>query len=470
MILVILVFCYLISASEAKTIDRVLTACQASGCFLKDHTKQTTPFVKCNTVVNFAPSRTNCRHGYSPLLNTSKFDFIYDFNSLYSYDDSIYESLAWAAPERTQFVAHALLHKPAWVAINFPISQKKWSYGVIWALKQLGIKVTEMPYDDNKLVNVQMLQSRRRNSSKWIGLTQSCQSVCRPCLRAMTLASYLGPNSSHLMYNGPILTCNKPYPHAHDMKGIIIKNEMNFNFNNGVMRLLRPGYYNHQKKSQLTGGLECRHIVLIMRLGKRAFIYPPPAALRNNKNPTSFKIDYRIIDVFQGIFGVDKVVPYFGNISTQETLRIFNRACAVVGPHGAATANTVFTSPYTYILEVTTHDIDMHRIPDLHPNITIDYISNVEGGLGTGVTWDVYTVGWDKVYPPVNPKLLKPYQHPGSKRAIHTHIQFQSCFILERTDYEAMAELTCSNVKLLSKKMRLCNHLSLSGSNTSSVA
>ena len=409
MILVILVFCYLISASEAKTIDRVLTACQASGCFLKDHTKQTTPFVKCNTVVNFAPSRTNCRHGYSPLLNTSKFDFIYDFNSLYSYDDSIYESLAWAAPERTQFVAHALLHKPAWVAINFPISQKKWSYGVIWALKQLGIKVTEMPYDDNKLVNVQM-------------------------------------------------------------KGIIIKNEMNFNFNNGVMRLLRPGYYNHQKKSQLTGGLECRHIVLIMRLGKRAFIYPPPAALRNNKNPTSFKIDYRIIDVFQGIFGVDKVVPYFGNISTQETLRIFNRACAVVGPHGAATANTVFTSPYTYILEVTTHDIDMHRIPDLHPNITIDYISNVEGGLGTGVTWDVYTVGWDKVYPPVNPKLLKPYQHPGSKRAIHTHIQFQSCFILERTDYEAMAELTCSNVKLLSKKMRLCNHLSLSGSNTSSVA
>lgn len=196
-----------------KAIDDVLAVCRLSGCIVEDHAKQHDTFVQCMTTS--IPQSNNCRDGYSPYLDTSDFDFIYDFNSLYAYDNAVYESLAWAAPERTQFVKHALFHKPSRVAINIPINQLKWSYGVIWALKQLCIEVTELPYDNEE--EKALLDHRWRNSSKWIGLRPTCNSVCRPCLRAMTLASYLHVNtSSYHTYKGPLLACNEQilYPHA----------------------------------------------------------------------------------------------------------------------------------------------------------------------------------------------------------------------------------------------------------------
>lgn len=242
----------------------------------------------------------------------------------------------------------------------------------------------------------------------------------------------------------------------YDMTDIVVENFTNYT-DSGVVHLLhqheRDERDEYKKKLHHHAGLECRHIVLIIRLSaKRAFIYPPDDSQRGKKKP-DYKNDYRIIRVFQEQFGVDNVVPYFGNVSTEESLGIFSHACAVVGPHGAATANIVFSPPHTYVLEVSTHSIvsNIHVVPIYHPNITVNYMSNAEAGMGTGATWDLYTVGWEKVFPPVNP-YVRGHQ-------IKAHIQFKSHFILDLSDYKAMAELTCSNVKhMLSKPMGSCNN------------
>jgi hypothetical protein len=247
------------------------------------------------------------------------------------------------------------------------------------------------------------------------------------------------------------------------MIGVVIENTTDIRDSGGVMHLMR---HNDNKSQQ---HVNCKHIVIIIRLTKnRALVYPEEdsAPHRRGKKTPLYKTDYRIIRAFQDRFGADKVVPYFGNISTEETVEVFSNACAVVGPHGAATANIVFSQPNTYVLELSTHDIDMNIVPNRHPNLTIDYISNVEAGMGTGVTWDLYKIGWDKIFPPFTTFLLHAIQQQGANttfiqikansRAIHNHINFKTNFVLDLADFAAIVELTCTNVKHLSKHMSSC--------------
>lgn len=142
-----------LSTLNSSVIDSVMLLCEATGCIQTQRRARPPHFIHCNTVTIEVARRlkSHCRDGYSSDINENDFDFIYDFNSIYAYDSSVYESLAWQAPERMQFLEHALRHKPSRVAINLPISQQKWSSGLIWALKELGVHVTEYLYDNSRI-------------------------------------------------------------------------------------------------------------------------------------------------------------------------------------------------------------------------------------------------------------------------------------------------------------------------------
>ena len=62
-----------------------------------------------------------------------------------------------------------------------------------------------------------------------------------------------------------------------------------------------------------------------------------------------------LISALGSEFGAERIRVYYGNESLEETVHIFNSACAVVGYHGAGSMNLVFSCPGTLHLELTTY-------------------------------------------------------------------------------------------------------------------
>lgn len=407
--------------------------------------------MKCSTKVEYV-GPTNCVHGYPASINLSHYDFLYDFNSMYPYDASHFEGLAWAAPERMQYIYHAQTHTPRKVAAIVPITQHRWTRGIVWALKKMGIVVDEYSYDS---------KSREKGSSpapepwlhesdKWIGITQGCRAVCKPCFRALTLAAFKvqapAVSPEHLMGSHCRDTIDHPLKlHLENLPLSSIDNIESEPVLHSTMR----------KKLHRTKQIECSHVLLIVRLDpKRAMVYPPDPSLpplddHGNRHTVR---DLRIIDVFKSRFGANRVKVYFGNTSTEEQLSLFSNACAIVGPGGAAFGNVLFAQPYTYILELYS------CIPHLteQGQVLVRYESNVEAALGTGVTWDIYRVGLDKIT-----MFTPPYQFENVTQTLEimgnghvlTRIGYESNFVLSMRDYHIMVNTTCSNVKHLSSHM-----------------
>ena len=438
---------------SAPTIKGVLDICRESGCFGKHHHHRPHNFINCSTIQFPQYGSTSCRYGYPSSLNLSHYEFVYDFNSLYVYDSSHYEGLAWAAPERVQFVYHAMKHKPQRVAVLVPITQQRWTLGIVWSLQQLGIEVESFPYNNKHLkagnVTVDGVPWQR-DSNKWIGLQRSCLSICKPCFRAMTLAAYnvtvpLDHNISmgsckNVLAQHKANILNLPYSSIETIPTEPILHST----------LRNPDYE--------TKSTQCTHIALIVRLGNyRALVHEEydasaPVGPRRTREQHHIR-DFRMINVFQSRFGVDNVRIYFGNGTTEELLDTFGNACAIVGPGGAAFANVIFALPYTYVLEIQAY------IPTLNSSksLVVRYESNIESGLGTGVTWDMYRLGFEKLIPSLPFKnLTDTLATPLGQQQVFIHIVYESNYLFSMSDYLSMADTTCANVKHLSSSMGLC--------------
>jgi hypothetical protein len=437
-----------VSSSDSSA--AVIEVCKASGCFGRHHRHQHN-FVNCSTQGTRNYSPTNCRDGFPPSLDLTQYDFLYDFNSLYPYDSSHYEGLAWAGPERVQYVHHAMLHKAKRVAVLVPTTQQKWTLSITWTLRQLNIIVDEFPY------NAKLRKEGEtwlRNSSKWIGLTQACKTVCKPCFRAMTLAGY-GVQAPHLT-NITRRHCGDKHDSVfpHPRKGMV---DLPFSTVESIHSDPIMHTYMRRSDSQVQR-IECTHIALIVRMGNfRAFVYPeylpdtPPGLEEKVKERYHIK-DFRIIDVFKARFGADRVRVYFGNSSTQEMLDIFSNACAIVGPAGAGFANVLFSQPSAYILEVDSYIPSLTQASEL----VVRYESNIEAGLGTGVTWDIYKTGFDRLIPPFVFDNLTHTILTKHHNYIFIRIAYECNYLFDMQDYLNLAETTCTNVKHLSSDNMVC--------------
>lgn len=403
--------------------------------------------MNCSTQTKYSPS--NCRDGYPPYIDLSLYDFLYDFNSLYAYESSHYESLAHAGPERVQYVRHALLHNATKVAVLMPVSQLKWTRGIVWSLQQLGVVVDEFSYDREERKKG---ASWPTNSSKWIGLSKACVGVCKACFRVMTLAAYgvrapLGHNiTRHFCDDGD------PDPKA-SLK--------NFPFSSVDSIRSEPVMHTHmRKRDHKTQQIDCTHVAVISRLGNyRAFVYPEflpdiPPQHNTGKFKERYHVkDFRMIEVFQARFGVDAVRVYFGNTSTEEMLDVFGNACAIVGPAGAGFGNVLFAQPYTYVLEVNVYIPSLTK--PLPPELVVRYESNIDAGVGTGATWDLYMIGLEKLTPPFESdksNLTDALKKEGNQPFLN-RIAYGSNYLFEMEDYLSMAETTCMNVRHLSPHM-----------------
>jgi hypothetical protein len=89
----------------------------------------------------------------------------------------------------------------------------------------------------------------------------------------------------------------------------------------------------------------------------------------------------------------DNVVAYYGNETVEDTIRIFSRACVIIGVHGAGFANIVFSRPRTLAIEIT---VPLYR---LKSNFTL-IRSNEELVRNTEFFWHKYVVEWDNMRQP----------------------------------------------------------------------
>mmetsp|Transcript_6985 Transcript_6985/g.11670 ORF Transcript_6985/g.11670 Transcript_6985/m.11670 type:complete len:460 (+) Transcript_6985:2358-3737(+) len=445
--------CVLVEGGGASTDDSfkaTMKFCWESGCFTNHHGHHH-KFISCSTRVKYI-GPTNCRHGYPPSINISHYDFLYDFNSMYPYESSHFEGLAWAGPERVQFILHAHMHQPKRIATVCPQTQYRWTRGIVWALQNMGIEVDEFTYSDKQRKEKDAIPWPHE-SDKWIGLSQGCRAICKPCFRDLTLAAYdvHAPAGSvkHIMGT-----------HCRDIDTNIKKNISDLPFSTVVTLKRDPVVHSVMRKSdyEIKQDIDCTHVLLISRLdAKRAMVYAPTEStpiLPNGK--PQLTIDHRINDVFRERFGPEKVKVYYGNSTTEELLDMFSNACAIVGPGGAAFGNVLFAQPYTYILEIYTY------IPSIksgsRSNIVVRFESNIEAGLGTGVTWDVFGAGLENLTPPFPHGLTNISRDLMEKGNHHMFVRigYESNFLFTMQDYHNMVNATCKNVKHLSAHMAAC--------------
>ena len=98
-------------------------------------------------------------------------------------------------------------------------------------------------------------------------------------------------------------------------------------------------------------------------------------------------------------------------------------------------------------------------IPTLNSSksLVVRYESNIESGLGTGVTWDMYRLGFEKLIPSLPFKnLTDTLATPLGQQQVFIHIVYESNYLFSMSDYLSMADTTCANVKHLSSSMGLC--------------
>ena len=433
---------------KVPEVHDVLKVCKRSGCFNLHHNHGSN-LVKCvDALKTSVAGISNCRYGYPPDINLNEYDYIYDMNSLYPYEYSHYESLALAAPERVQYVHHAIGHNASKVIILTPYSQEKWTRGIVWAMKMVGIAVDEYFYENKKLKKGTVVSLNGvewpRISRKWIGLQRSCFEVCKRCFRAMTMGAYNVRVSP--ITNTTSGHCN----HFPDLKPSV----MNYPYDD--VKTIEESPVIETKLQHWGRRIDCQHIAVIVRMDhKRALVLPdyepfPPKTPESKREVYRVK-DFRIIEKFEERFGKSKVRVYFGNTTTAEMLDIFGNACAIVGPPGAGFANVLFAQPFAYVLEINPYYPFYQKSTS---ELRVNYESNIISGGGTGVSWDMFRIGLDRLLPPFTEETnLTNFLSSKVPSYALQRIAYQSNIYLNDNDYLLLVRTTCEKVKLLSNNI-----------------
>jgi hypothetical protein len=84
----------------------------------------------------------------------------------------------------------------------------------------------------------------------------------------------------------------------------------------------------------------CTHTLLLVRTGTRKLRNYPSLWVHLARVSAPYDVP---------------VVPFFGNESLSEMIRLFSSACAVVGTHGAGHANTIFSRKDALVVEISTY-------------------------------------------------------------------------------------------------------------------
>ena len=143
--------------------------------------------------------------------------------------------------------------------------------------------------------------------------------------------------------------------------------------------------------------------------------------------------DHLVAELRQRV-GRDRVVVFYGNETTEGTVRAFSEARAVVGYHGAGLVNCLFCRPGTMVVEITTfreqassHEMQVWRAntPHIFHGLGLDFSLHVveHHHLRPGVPENV--TDWDHTLKPNNVYLSREHIYlVGEKveRALGTYV------------------------------------------------
>jgi hypothetical protein len=129
----------------------------------------------------------------------------------------------------------------------------------------------------------------------------------------------------------------------------------------------------------------CTHTLLLVRTGTRKLRNYPSLWVHLARVSAPYDVP---------------VVPFFGNESVSEMIRLFSSACAVVGTHGAGHANTIFSRRDALIVEISTYAAPQSLTDiDTEPVLWRSNEYNVATGLDYGMKWTNYHVEYAYLRP-----------------------------------------------------------------------